>query len=309
MEKQKIAVVGSYAVGMTIYGDHFPTPGETVPGYNFFSCHGGKGSNQAVAAARMGAKVVYGTCIGKDGFGEGALKLFKEEDIDYEAVRISETSATGVGLIMINKEGENEIVTDFAANREFGPADIDAMFPKIKECKLLLMQFEGSIEAVERAAKLCKENDIAFVLNPAPFAPCSEEVLKCCTYITPNQTEARQLLGLDGNDPRSDKEVAHMLREKGINNIVMTLGSEGCYILNDELDIHVPGMRVDPVDTVGAGDTFTGAFCAALAEGKSVVEAAKMGNVAAGIAVTRVGVVESIPSRAEVDKKLEEMEA
>ena len=113
---------------------------------------------------------------------------------------------------------------------------------------------------------------------------------------------------MDLKDTRSDKEVAHMLREKGINNIVMTLGSEGCYILNDELDLHVPGMKVDPLDTVGAGDTFTGAFCAALAEGKSVVDAVKMGNVAAGIAVTRVGVVESIPSREEVDEILKEME-
>ena len=128
MNKKKIAVIGSYAVGMTISGEHFPIPGETVPGHDFIMCHGGKGSNQAVAAARMGAQVVYGTCIGADSFGDNAMKLFADEGMDATAVKRSETGqSTGVGLVLVNAEGENEIVIDFAANKEFSPADVDRM--------------------------------------------------------------------------------------------------------------------------------------------------------------------------------------
>ena len=308
MKKEKIAVVGSYAVGMTIFGDHFPIAGETVPGHGFFACHGGKGSNQAVAAARMGAKVVYGTCIGNDTFGDDAMKLFDEEDMDASNVtRSKEGQSTGVGIVIVNKDGENEIVIDFGANKEFSPADIDRMVPALKECSLLLMQLECSMETVEYAAAKCKEIGVPFVLNPAPFSPLKDELLKNCTYITPNQTEARLILGLPTDDPTPDKEIARMLYEKGISNVIVTLGSEGCYIKNENLDMQVPGIKVDAVDTTGAGDTFTGAFCVALAEGKSIPDACRFGNVAAGIAVTVPGVVESIPTRETVDKRMEEL--
>ena len=307
MRKHKIAVVGSYAVGMTIFGDHLPIAGETVPGHGFFACHGGKGSNQAVAAARMGAKVVYGTCIGKDSFGDGAMKLFEEEEMDASFVRRSETGqSTGVGIVIINSEGENEIVIDFGANKEFSPADIDRMLPALKDCSLLLMQLEGSMETVEYAAERCKEIGVPFILNPAPFSPLSDELLANCTYITPNQTEARLILGLATDDPRPDSEIADMLYAKGIRNVIVTLGSEGCYIRNDELNVRIPGIQVEAVDTTGAGDTFTGAFCMALAEGKSIPEACRFGNVAAGIAVTVPGVVESIPTREAVEERLKE---
>lgn len=305
MGKEKVAVIGSYAVGMTMNSEHFPGPGETVPGYGFFMCHGGKGSNQAVAAARMGGQVVYGTCIGNDSFGDGALKLFEEEGMDASAVRRSEKNlATGVGLVIINKEGENEIVNDFGANREFSPEDVDQMIPALKECKILLMQLECSMETVDYAAKKCAEIGVNFVLNPAPFASLSEETLKNCSFITPNQTEARQVLGLAPTDPRPDSEIARMLYEKGIKNVIVTLGSEGCYIKNAELDVQVPGIKVKAVDTTGAGDTFSGAFCVGIAEGMSIVDACKFGNVAAGISVTKAGVVESIPYRKEVEEIL-----
>ena len=249
MGKEKIAVIGSYAVGMTISGDHFPVPGETVPGHDFVMCHGGKGSNQAVAAARMGAGVVYGTCVGSDSFGDWAMQLYEEEGIDARAVRRSTQGlSTGVGLIYVNKEGENEIIIDFAANREFSPQDLDGMEAELKECRLLLTQLEGSMETVEYAAKKCREMGLPFVLNPAPFAPLSEDLLKNCTYITPNQTEARLILGLDSDDARPDAEVARMLYDKGVKNVIMTLGQDGCYIKNDEMDLQAPGITVEAVD-------------------------------------------------------------
>lgn len=305
MGKEKIAVIGSYAVGMTISGDHFPVPGETVPGHDFVMCHGGKGSNQAVAAARMGARVVYGTCVGSDSFGDWAMQLYKEEGIDARAVRRSTQGlSTGVGLIYVNKEGENEIIIDFAANREFSSKDLDGMEAELKDCRLLLTQLEGSMDTVEYAAKKCRKMGLPFVLNPAPFAPLSEDLLKNCTYMTPNQTEARLILGLDSDDARPDAEVARMLYDKGVKNVIMTLGQDGCYIKNDEMDLQVPGITVEAVDTTGAGDTFTGAFCVAIAEGKSIPEAVKLGNAAAGLAVTKYGVIESIPSREEAEKLL-----
>lgn len=305
MGKEKIAVIGSYAVGMTISGDHFPVPGETVPGHDFVMCHGGKGSNQAVAAARMGADVVYGTCVGKDSFGDWALKLYEEEGVNARAVRRSACGlSTGVGLIYVNKEGENEIVIDFAANREFSPEDLDGMDSELEECKLLLTQLEGSMETVEYAAEKCRKMGLPFALNPAPFSPLSEGLLQKCTYMTPNQTEARLILGLESDDARPDAEVARMLYEKGVKNVIMTLGQDGCYIKNDEMDMQVPGISVEAVDTTGAGDTFTGAFCVAIAEGKSIPEAVRLGNAAAGLAVTKFGVVESIPSREEAEKLL-----
>lgn len=310
MNKKKIAVIGSYAVGMTISGEHFPIPGETVPGHDFIMCHGGKGSNQAVAAARMGAQVVYGTCIGADSFGDNAMKLFADEGMDATAVKRSETGqSTGVGLVLVNAEGENEIVIDFAANKEFSPADVDRMLPVLKDCALLLMQLESSMETVEYAAHKCKEIGIPFVLNPAPYAPLSDALLADCTYITPNQTEARLILGLDSNDPREDAEIARMLSEKGIENIVMTLGGNGCYIKTADMDTQVAGFKVQAVDTTGAGDTFTGAFCVAIAEGKSITEAVEFGNAAAGLSVTRYGVVESIPTREEAERMIQEKRA
>lgn len=309
MKREKIAVIGSYAVGMTIVGDHFPIPGETVPGHDFLMCHGGKGSNQAVAAARMGGEVVYGTCVGNDSFGDGAMKLYEEEQIDARAVRRSEKGlSTGVGLIYVNREGENEIVIDFAANNEFSPEDVDHMVPELQKCKLLLMQLESSMETVEYAAKTCNKLGIPFVLNPAPFAPLSEELLGCCTYLTPNQTEARLILGLDSKDGRPDAEIAALLYEKGIQNVIMTLGGDGCYIKNNQMDMQVPGIKVEAVDTTGAGDTFTGAFCVAIAEGKSILEAVKFGNAAAGLAVTKYGVIESIPTREEAESCINKME-
>lgn len=310
MDKKKIAVIGSYAVGMTIAGDHFPIPGETVPGHDFVMCHGGKGSNQAVAAARMGAQVVYGTCIGNDSFGDGAMKLFEEEGMDATAVRRSEKGlSTGVGLVLVNREGENEIVIDFAANKEFSPADVDRMLPVLKDCELLLMQLESSMETVEYAAEKCKEIGLPFVLNPAPYAPLSDALLANCTYITPNQTEARLILGLASDDPTEDAEIARKLADKGVKNVVMTLGGDGCYIKTADLDRQVPGFSVQVVDTTGAGDTFTGAFCVAIAEGKDIMEAVQLGNAAAGLAVTKYGVIESIPYREEVEQMIQEKKA
>lgn len=304
--QKKIAVIGSYAVGMTVKGDHFPQPGETVPGHGFQMTHGGKGSNQAVAAARMGAKVVYGTCLGDDTFGQMAMELYAKEGIDSSYVRKSiQGLPTGVGLIFVNEKGENEIITDFAANMEYSRDDIDRMLPAIRECSLVLMQLECSLDIVEYTALCCKRERIPFVLNPAPCQLLSDELLAACTYLTPNESEGRQLLGLDAGADIADEEVAERLYQKGVQNVVMTLGSKGAYIRNAQIKEKIDAIQTEAVDTTGAGDTFTGAFCVALAEGKDIREAVCFGNAAAGISVAKYGVVESIPFRKEVEKRRE----
>lgn len=301
-EKTKIAVIGSYAVGATIRCKRFPTAGQTVPGYGFEMMHGGKGSNQAVAAHRMGADVLYATCIGDDSFGQMCLDLYHKEGIKTDFIRKStKGTATGAGLIYVNEDGENEIVIGLGANNEFTPEDIDRIFPEIEQCKVLLMQLEMPVETVLHAAKRCKKAGISFVLNPAPFRELPEEIFQYCDYITPNQTEARQMLGISLSENISDEEVGQRLRKRGIRNVVMTLGERGTLLVTENGTTVVPGLSVSAVDTTGAGDTFSGAFCVALAEGKRLEEAAKFGNVAAGLAVTRYGVVDSIPYRVEVD--------
>lgn len=300
--KPRIAVIGSYAVGMTMMCQAFPIGGETVPGHDFAAVHGGKGSNQAVAARRAGAEVLYGGCVGRDSFGDGAEALYRAEGIDARFLRRSSRGlSTGVGFVIVNAEGENEIVIDFAANNEFSPADVDAMLPELKSCALLLMQLESDLDTVYYAAQKCREHGIPFVLNPAPFRPLPEGLPELCTYLTPNQTEARQLLGLPADDPTEDGEIARRIHALGVKTVIMTLGGDGAMIVTDGVCKRIPGIRVNAVDTTGAGDTFSAAFCVALAEGKSVEEAVGFANVAAGLAVTKYGVVEGIPTRKEID--------
>lgn len=303
----KIAVIGSYAVGMTMKCQKFPVGGETVPGSNFVIVHGGKGSNQAVAARRIGADVMFGVCVGNDDFGDKAVKLYADEQVDARhLIRSREGLATGVGIVIVNDEGENEIVIDFAANNELNYEDIDRMLQDMKECYLVLMQLEGNLDTVIYTSKRCSELGIPFVLNPAPFQPLPDALLKSCTYLTPNQTEARQILGLDPEDSINDENVARRIREKGVANVVMTLGESGAMLVNDEYCERIPGISVDTVDSTGAGDTFSAALCVALSEGKPIVEAIRFANVAAGLAVTKYGVIEGIPTREEIENYMEE---
>lgn len=301
-EKEKIVVIGSYAVGMTIRGNHFPKPGETVAGHDFQAMKGGKGSNQAIAASRLGASVCFGTCIGDDQFGKDALVMYEKEHIDFSHVRkSSEGLSTGVGLIYVNDSGENEIIIDFAANMEYNREDIDAMMPLICDSKLVLMQLECDLDIVIYTAQKCKEAGITFVLNPAPYVELPNQLLKNCTYLIPNQTEARQILKLNKKEHISDEEVAERLYDLGVENVILTLGDKGAYIRNSSTQRFVSGHKVDTVDTTGAGDTFIGAFCVALAEGKNLIEAVEFGNKAAAISVTNYGVIDAIPTREEVE--------
>ena len=301
MADNQISVIGSYAVGMTMKTERFPVAGETVPGHSFALLHGGKGSNQAIACARLGGNVFYYTCLGRDSFGEEAIKLYAEEGVDASQMKFSDSMSTGVGLVTVNKDGENQITIDIGANNDVHEKDIDGIAEIIKKSSLVLMQLELNMDAILHTARLCKKSGIPLLLNPAPFRPMPEEILACCAYFTPNETEARQLLGLAPNDHTANEEIAQRLLARGVKNVVMTLGSQGAMLANADGCTCVAGNKVDVVDSTGAGDTFSAALAVALSEGASLTDAVRFANAAGALSVTKYGVIPSLPYRKDVD--------
>jgi ribokinase len=298
-------VYGSYCVGMTMSCKTFPAQGQTVLGKGFAQLHGGKGSNQAIAAARLGGDVCFVSCVGKDSLGDAALALFKEEGI-RSRVKQSEKNPTGVGFVMVEESGQNRIIINFDAVMEVGPADIDALENEWANCKVLLMQFEADLRTVAYAAKRAKERGVRVILNPAPYQPFPQELLRSVDIITPNETEAKQMLGIAPDAVISPEELGKKLSvATGIKEIIITLGEEGALLVNKDGLLHIPADKsFVPVDTTGAGDTFAGALAVAIGEGLPLDKAIAFANAAASISVTKYGVVESIPSREEVNKIL-----
>ncbi|MDR1580626.1 MAG: ribokinase [Synergistaceae bacterium] len=298
--KTRILVYGSYAVGMTMKCGSFPSAGQTVPGYSFQQFHGGKGSNQAIAAARLGGNVCYVSCVGRDMLGDAAIELFKNEGLDARVKR-SETRATGVGFCMVDDIGESRIIIDFGASNEVSSKDIDELRDVLASSQILLTQLESDMDTVLYAARLARSLGVTVILNPAPYRAMPDELIRNVDVITPNETEARQMLGMPADADISDESTAQKLMELGIGKVIITLGKNGA-LLADENDIQrIPIKRlVTPVDTTGAGDAFAGALVVALSEGKSYADAVSWANEAASLSVTRYGVVESLPYRNEL---------
>jgi len=304
-----ITVIGSYAVGMTMVTGRLPVAGETSLGHDFTVLHGGKGSNQAIAAARLGSKVHFVSCIGRDAFGESALELYKEEGIDSTGVKRSQTLPTGVGFVIVNESGENSIVIDFGACNDIDPEDIERLEPVIKQSDIVVLQLEICLRAVIHSAQRSHALGVPILLNPAPFQKIPEELFALCDYITPNETEARLLCGLKPDEPLKDEEVARMLLDKGSKNVIITLGAEGALILNREQSVRVGGIRVEVKDTTGAGDTFSAALATALSAGQDLVSAVRFANFAGALSVTRYGVVPSIPFLSDVEELMKKENA
>jgi ribokinase len=299
----KVAVIGSYAVGMTMGCKRFPGEGETVMGRGFQMLHGGKGSNQAIAVARLGGAVVFGGSVGRDDFGSSALRMLKNEGIDTSFVKRAEGAPTGVGIVIVAESGNNEIVIDLGANNRLMPSDIDAMSEAIAGVDLLLVQLEVNPEAVIRAIDIAHGKGIAVILNPAPFQKLPDEAIRKTTYITPNETEAAAMLGVDPRQEQDGRRLAAMLFERYEVNVLVTLGDKGVYVRTQDLDERVPGYAVNVVDTTGAGDAFSGALAVALGEGRPLRDAVRFANCAAGLSVEVEGVVPSLPTRAVVNAR------
>jgi len=302
-KQARVAVIGSYAVGMTMSCGRFPREGETVMGHGFQVLHGGKGSNQAIAVARLGGAVTFGGSVGNDTFGSAALRMLQDEGVDTSFVKHAQGFPTGVGFVMVAESGNNEIVIDLGANNHLLPSDIDRMSDAIAEKDLLLVQLEINAEAVIRAIDISHQKGTRIILNPAPFQSLPDETVKKTTYITPNETEAAAMLGVDPHKEHDGRKLAEMLYEKYCVNVLVTLGEKGVYVRTDSLNELVPGYRVTVVDTTGAGDAFSGALAVALGEDRPLRDAIRFANRAASMSVEVEGVVPSIPFRADVDAR------
>lgn len=300
MDLNKIVVIGSCNTDMVITTDRLPGPGETVLGKKFKMFSGGKGANQAVAAARLGGNVSFIARIGDDLFGKQSLEKYKEEGINTMHIILDTQLPTGVALITVDQNGENCIAVASGANAALESTHIENIKGLIENAAILLMQLEIPIETVEYAAKLAYNKGVRVILNPAPATLLSDELLKCLYAIIPNETEAEMLSGIKISDWDSAKQAANIISSKGVNIVVITLGENGALIKDGSNYYNIPGNKVDVVDTTAAGDTFCGAFCVALSEGFPIEKAAEIANKAGSIAVSRQGAQSSIPYREEV---------
>lgn len=301
MNSKRIVVIGSSNTDMVVKSERLPVPGETVLGGAFMMNPGGKGANQAVAVARLGGNVTFISKTGNDLFGKQSIEMFDEENINTDYILSDPHHPSGVALIMVDTTGENCIVVASGANGTLCPHDIEKAKNIIESADLLLMQLEIPMETVEYAAKLAHSKGIKVILNPAPAAFLSNELLKCLYAIVPNKTEAEMLSGIKVTDWESAKQSAYIISEKGVDIVIITLGSKGALIKENGTYYEVPVEEIKAIDTTGAGDTFCGAFCVGISEGLSIVDAVRMANLASGITVTREGAQVAIPFRKELD--------
>ena len=299
----KIVVIGSCNTDMVINTERLPRPGETIIGGSFFMNAGGKGANQAVAAARLGGDVCFVAKVGNDHFGSHAIEQYKAEGIDVQQISIDSEQPSGVALIMVDNKGENCIAVASGANALLSPEEINRAEEAIDNGDIALMQLETPIETVEYAASMAHSKGKKVILNPAPALPLPETLLKNLYMIIANETEAEFISGIRITDMESVCRAADIIGDKGVENVVITLGSKGAFIKENGAYHKVPALKVKAVDATAAGDTFCGALCVALAEEKGILEAVEFANRCAAITVTRMGAQSSLPYRSEVDKK------
>ena len=301
-----IVVIGSSNTDMIIKVPRIPKPGETILGGQFSTAAGGKGANQAVAAARAGGKVSIITKIGNDALGGQALRGFQKEDINVNFIKKTKEAPSGVALIYVDENGENSIAVASGANASLSPEDIQEAKSLIISADILLIQLEIPLETVETAAKLAQQAGVKVVLNPAPAQSLSNSLLKNISIITPNESEIELITGVAVTNGASAKKAADKLLEKGVDVIIITLGSKGALLktTSESEFIKIKSYKVKPVDTTAAGDVFNGALAVALAEKKPIYEAVQFANAAAALSVTKLGAQPSAPKRAEIEKLL-----
>lgn len=298
-----ILVLGSSNTDLVISLPRLPGLGETVAGGNFYRCAGGKGANQAVAAARCGGKVTFVSAVGDDEFGRAVLAGLKQDGIDYDLVKVVHDQPSGVALIMVDAEGENCIGVASGANNSLFPEDVAAIPLEIfSSSRVFLACLESPLATVTRGLVAARNAGLVTILNPAPATVriLQDDVLPHVDILTPNRVEAQALSDVEVSDLDSAIAAARKLQELGAGAVVLTLGADGCLVLENE-PTAVPAPRVQAVDTTGAGDTFNGALAVALSEGRSLLESAAWAARAAAISVTRPGAQPSIPTRAQID--------
>ena len=300
MERNKIIVIGSYIVALVMDTDRIPLKGETIKGRNFRKTFGGKGSNQAVQSARLGAEVSFIGKIGNDEFGRDFIDLCKNEHIDHQYVYIHENLPTASGFI-ICAEGHNIITIDIGALNDFNTTEIERAEEVFTSGSVAIIQFEIPFETAIYASKRAKEKGAVVIVNPAPAQKLLGLNLSSIDYLTPNESEARICAGLAPDDPRSNVEVGRMLLNLGCNNIIITLGEMGSLLINQEKEILIPAFKIaEVVDSTGAGDAFNAGFATAISEELTVEEAIRFGNAAGALACTRPDTIPSFHYRHQI---------
>ena len=301
MMPPRIVVVGSSNTDLVVRAPALPAAGQTVLGTSFFRAAGGKGANQAVAAARLGARVTLVARVGRDEFGEAALSNLQREGIDTSFVVRDPEAPSGVALIVVSAQGENAIAVAPGANALLEQEDVDRAAEEIEAADILLLQLETPMPTVAHAVSRATDAGVPVILNPAPAAPVDVRVLRDVSVLTPNTGEAIALTGGRGSGVEAARLAARKLRAAGVRRVIVTLGPEGALLEEAEMSVVRRARSVAVVDTTAAGDAFNGALAVALAEGASLEAAAAFANRAAALSTTREGAQPSLPTRAEVD--------
>lgn len=302
----KVTVFGSFVVDLMGRTPHLPVPGETVKGSMFRMGPGGKGFNQGVAAHKAGADVTMVTKIGRDTFGDVALNTMKELNMSQDRLFYSEDTETGCALIIVDENtSQNEIAVILGACNTITDEEVDSLGDLLDESEYLLTQLETNVSAVERIVSLATRKGVKVILNTAPVQPIGDDLLNKVYLITPNEVEAEILTGIPVNSQEDADRAADWFFQKGVENVVITLGSRGVYVATKQRRELISAYQVDAIDTTGAGDAFNGGLVAALAEGKDLWEAAEFANALAALSVQRMGTTMSMPTRTEIDNFLE----
>jgi len=301
-----IVVVGSYNVGLFIKGDRLPEKGETVIGHTFYEGAGGKGSNQALSTAKMGGRVYFVGCVGNDQYGRDAQRLYEQLGMSREFLFVDETIHSGISFILIDAQGDNAIAVALGANNRLSPAHIDQARPLIATAAVLACQLEGPIDTFAYALKTARVLGVTTVLDPAPARPLPEEVYQNTDILCPNESETQILTGIQVDTLENAAKAGRVLLARGVRSAIIKLGGRGCLYVTADDQRHFPAPRVNVVDVTGAGDAFAGGLMVALAEGQDIGQAIQLATCVAALSVTKIGVVNALPSRQEADQLLAE---
>ncbi|MHC4739815.1 MAG: ribokinase [Planctomycetota bacterium] len=294
--KPKITVVGSSNMDLVVKSERIPVTGETILGGDFVMVPGGKGANQAVAAARLGADVFFIAKLGDDIFGSQSLTNFKKVGINTAYVTQTKQAPSGVALINIDNNGHNIIIVAPGANGILSPEDVKQAEPDIASSGALVAQLEIPLKTVEFAAEIAHKHNVPFILDPAPARQLSAKLLSIVDVLTPNETEAQILTGIEVKDKDSAVTASKKMLESGIKAVILTMGAAGFLLAEAGQTEFVPAKKVNPVDSTAAGDVFTGSLATGLAAGKTLLDAALFANHAAALSVTKIGAQSSIPA-------------
>jgi ribokinase len=302
----RVTVVGSLNMDLVARAPRIPEPGETIIGGEFRNVPGGKGANQAVAAARIGAQVSMVGRVGSDAFAEPLLHNLASGGIDHTFVTRDSEAATGVALIVVDDVGQNSIVVASGANMRFSPADVDAARAAIAGADVVLLQLESPLDTVTRAAEIARAHGVRVILNPAPARPLPATLLSLVDVLIPNESETALLTDMPVADQAEAEAAAAALRRSGVGTVILTLGERGALLAQGEDVELIPAFEVTPIDTTAAGDAFVAGFAVALAEGKTLAKAVRWGNAAGALATTKLGAQPSLPTRRAVERLLAE---